>query len=110
MPGEVIIREGERGDTLYLLLEGSVEFVLGLGTPHEERRLPMDAVGYFGEISILANEPRAATAIALEPCQLLTLEGGALRELIRQVPEISFEIFRVFARRLRTAEQAQRAH
>jgi CRP-like cAMP-binding protein len=38
LPGETIIREGEPGDSLYLLLEGSVDIVLGYGTSKERRR------------------------------------------------------------------------
>lgn len=109
LPGEVIIREGEPGDTLYLLLEGSVDIVLGYGTGEERRRDPISAVGYFGEMAILTTQTRSATVVARERCELLTLEGAAFRELVRQVPDISFAIFGVLNRRLRAAEAAARA-
>ncbi|MBW2267239.1 MAG: cyclic nucleotide-binding domain-containing protein [Deltaproteobacteria bacterium] len=108
LPGEIIIREGERGDTLYLLLEGSVDIILGYGTSREQRRDPITAIGYFGEMAILTDEARTATVVARDHCHLLTLDGAAFRELVRQVPEISFEIFRVLTRFLRVAEEAAR--
>jgi hypothetical protein len=109
LPGETIIREGEPGDTLYLLLEGSVDIILGYGTSEERRRDPINAVGYFGEMAILTDQKRGATVVAKDHCHLLTLDGAAFRELVRQVPEISFAIFGVLTRRLRAAETAIRA-
>jgi CRP-like cAMP-binding protein len=109
LPGEVIIRENDPGDKLFLLLEGTVDIVLGYGTPEERRVAPMTAVDYFGEMAILTDERRTATAVAASHCRLLTLDGAAFRDLVRQVPDISFEIFRVVTRRLREAERAARA-
>ncbi len=55
------------------------------------------------------DEERSATVVAKDHCRLLTLDGVAFRELVRQVPEISNEIFGVVTRRLRIAEAAARA-
>jgi CRP-like cAMP-binding protein len=105
LDGEVICREGERGDSLFLLLEGEVDIVKAWGTEEEDRLKRLEAIDYFGEMASLVDEPRSATAVAAGPCSLLTLEGAALKELILQMPEISFEIFRVLTSRLKTAER-----
>ncbi len=104
LDGEVIVREGEPGRELFILVEGEVTFYKAWHTPAEERRGVMRPVGYFGEIAILDNEPRSATAIASQDSRLLTLASGRFRELILQAPEISFEVFPVLTARIRDAE------
>jgi hypothetical protein len=104
LAGEQIVREGEAGDRLYLLLEGSVRVVKGYGTPQALELRTLQAVDYFGEMAVLADEPRSATIVAASPARLLSLDGESLRELIREHPDISFSIFRVLTGRLRAAE------
>jgi CRP-like cAMP-binding protein len=104
LAGEQIVREGEPGDRLYLLLEGSVRVVKGHGTPQALELRTLQAVDYFGEMAVLADEPRSATIMAASPARLLSLDGESLRELIREHPDISFSIFRVLTGRLRAAE------
>jgi CRP-like cAMP-binding protein len=102
--GEAVVREGEPGDRLYLLLEGEVRVVKGFGTPQELLLRRLRAVDYFGEMAVLADEPRSATIVTASPTRLLSLDGDSLRDLIREHPEISFSIFRVLTARLRAAE------
>ena len=108
LDGELICREGERGDSLYLLLEGSVDVFQGYGTNGQQRINRLEAINYFGEMASLVDTPRAATVVAVGSCSLLTLEAAALKELILQMPEISFEIFRVLTARLKAAEDRAR--
>lgn len=109
LPGEVLMRENDPGDKLMLLLDGAVDILIGHGTAQERLVNSMEAVNYIGEIAILTDERRTATAVAKRRCHVLTLDGAAFRDLVRQVPDISFEIFRVLTRRLREAEHAARA-
>lgn len=104
LPGEIILREGEQGEKLYLLLEGEVEIVKDHGTPHQRTLARMAAVSYFGEMAILDNERRSATCVSSSHARLLTLDGPSLKALILQMPEISFAIFPTLTARLRTAE------
>jgi len=101
---ETIIREGDRGGDLYLLLEGEVRVVKGAGTAQERLLGTVAAIGYFGEMAALDNEPRSATVVAARPSRMLRLESESLKELIHQMPEISFEIMRVLTQRVRKAE------
>ncbi len=104
LPGELIVREDDPGDCLFLLLEGEVRVVKSHGTPQERPLNTLRAVDYFGEMAVLADERRSATILTASPVRLLSLDGESLRELIREHPEISFSIFRVLASRLRAAE------
>jgi CRP-like cAMP-binding protein len=102
--GEVICREGDPGGVLYLIVEGSVRIYKSHGTPAEHLLSTIAAVSYFGEMAILDDEPRSATAVAAGGCRVLCLDGASLKELILQMPQISFEIFRVLTSRVRAAE------
>ena len=104
-PGESIVREGEAGNELFLVLEGSTDVFIGYGTHAERCVNNIEAIDYFGEMAVLDGEPRSATIVAREPCRLLTLDGESLKSLISQMPEISFEIFRVLTERVRDLEQ-----
>ncbi len=105
LSGEVIVRQGDPGGELYLLLEGSVEVFLDHGQATQERLRAIEAVDYFGEMAILDDQPRSATIVASQPSRLLALAGQSLKELILQMPDISFEILRVLSARVRSAEQ-----
>ncbi len=101
---EIIVREGDPGGELFLLIEGTVRFYKNYGALNERFLGTQDAIGYFGEMATLDDEPRSVTCVSSGASRLLTLDGNSLKELILQMPAISFEIFRVLTARVRTAE------
>lgn len=101
---EVVMREGDRGDQLYLLLEGRVRMYKNYRSLNETLLNEQSAVSYFGEMAVLDGEPRSASIVTVERSRMLSLDGNSLRELLMQMPDISFEIFRVLAGRVRAAE------
>lgn len=105
--GEVLINEGDLGDELYILVEGSVRILKGRGTAQELELNKMSGVSYFGEMSILDDEPRSASVVADTDCSLLVLRGEQLKILIHQLPEIAFEIFKVLTARIRQGASSQ---
>ena len=109
LPGEVILKQGERGDELYLLIEGRVRIFTNYGLPNENEKPEQRAVSSFGEMAVLHDGTRTATVVAADRSHLLRLDGNSLRELLMQMPEISFEMFRVLVERVRTAEGQSRA-
>ena len=104
LEGELIMQEGELDDQLYLLLEGRVCVYKDYGQPNQTVLNELEAVTYIGEMAVLDGEPRSASIVASRHSRLLSLDGASLRELVLQMPEISFEIFRVLATRVRVAE------
>ncbi len=88
-PGACIVREGEPGDALFLLAEGTVEVVTGEGTPHEKVVARLSggsslqagyAGAFFGEMSLIDVEPRSATVRAQADAKLVRLPAPALRQ------------------------------
>ena len=89
--GSEIIREGEPGDSMFIMVSGEVEItkqltlVLDEDTPKERVmiRLKADDGVYFGEMSLLEQDTRSATVTALTACRLLELYQKDFLELIR---------------------------
>jgi hypothetical protein len=104
LANEIIVKEGEPGGELYLLIDGKVRIYKGYGTLGETLLSSVNAISYFGEMAALDDQPRSATVVAAERSRMLRLDGESLKELIRQMPEISFEIMRVLTGRVRRAE------
>jgi HEAT repeat protein len=103
--GDVICREGEPGSELYLLLEGEVKVWANWGKAGQRQLNRISAPAYFGEMAALDGERRSATIVVSHEARLASLEGDRLKELVLQMPEISFDIFRELIRRVRRAEQ-----
>jgi small-conductance mechanosensitive channel/CRP-like cAMP-binding protein len=97
--GETICREGETGDTFYVVQRGSVEvFTRGLGGV-ETHVAELQAPAFFGEMSLLTAEPRAATVRAKTDARLLVVEREGFESLFRSRPSVAEAISHVLARR-----------
>ncbi len=92
--GELIVREGEPGDRLYILTEGHVE-VVAEGAAGRARRLAELRDGdHFGEVALLRGTPRMASVRALSATSALVLARQPFTALLRENPElaIAFEL------------------
>jgi CRP/FNR family cyclic AMP-dependent transcriptional regulator len=90
--GVYIFKEGERGDKLYVILEGKVRIsrtVPGMG---EEALAILGAGEAFGEMSLIDEFPRSADAIAHESCRLIEISREALDDLLLMHKDVAYEI------------------
>jgi CRP/FNR family transcriptional regulator, cyclic AMP receptor protein len=94
--GAKIVREGEDGDSMYVLVEGQADVVRG--DRSVDRLLPGD---FFGEISLLDGGPRTATIVADTPVTVFAIRRGPFNRMLSQEPEIAAKILTALARRLR---------
>ena len=102
---EIIFKENEMGDRLYLIVEGRVNVVKNYRTSDEVVLATLQETDYFGEMAVLDNEPRSATIVVEEDSRLLSISGQKLRDIVQQKPEIAFEIFKELTGRLRRTTQ-----
>lgn len=103
----VIINEGELGDTLYVLLQGSVKV---FATDPNGREIIYGAIGagdYFGEMS-LDGGPRSASVMTIEPCVCAVVARAALREHLAEEPEFALNLVGQVIRRARAATESAR--
>jgi voltage-gated potassium channel len=82
VPREHLFYRGEVGDTMYLIRHGEVE-ILG---PDGEVIVTLQDGGFFGEMSLLLDAPRSATAQAKTYCDLFVLEKKAFEQVIEKHP------------------------
>jgi hypothetical protein len=96
--GAVIVKEGDRGDSLYMLASGHVRAFRRDGASGKQVRLAdLKEGAFFGEVSILTRGPRTATVAALTRCELLELDRATLDGIVAAHPRVK-EILELFAR------------
>lgn len=107
LPGEKIVRQGDPGEELFVILEGSADVVLE--HEGEEKVLTTLQDGqFFGEISLLTGEPRSATVVAKTPLRVMVLGKQTLSEIILDQPDLIEKIGElVAARRVQSAALRQ---
>lgn len=93
--GEVIMRHGDEGDSMFVIASGSVEVDLGTG----REPVVLRAGEFFGELALLERVTRTATVRALDECRLLELEAKDLNLLMKQHPELDVAVRRIAAER-----------
>lgn len=101
----VVFFENESGDSLFMILSGRVKVTI-LGDDGREIILTVLGPGdFFGEMSLLDNEPRSATAIVTEETELVSLQRADFESVLADNKEIALGLIRVLTQRLRRADQ-----
>jgi CRP-like cAMP-binding protein len=78
-PGEVIVREGDSGNELFVIERGIVEVLVVRSNGPGKQVAVLHAGQFFGEAALLRDEQRSATVVAQSECQLLVIAGSAFR-------------------------------
>lgn len=100
----VIVGQEDLGDSLFVVSRGKVKVVL-YGRSGREVILSIFKAGdFFGEMSLLDNQPRSANVIALEDSTLLTLERKTFTTHLELYPQTALQILAEMSRRLRRAD------
>ncbi len=96
--GDVVFREGDVGDKLYLILEGKIRISREVSGMGEEALAVLGAGAAFGEMSLIDDFPRSADARVHERCRLLVLTKEALEDLLFLDKDLAYEILMNFVR------------
>jgi CRP/FNR family cyclic AMP-dependent transcriptional regulator len=103
-PGQVVFREGDQGDTCFVVRSGAVKIT----REHGGRTIALAelrAGDTFGELSMFGGEVRSATAQALEATAAVALLAGDIRRLLARNPEIALKMLETMANRVRATNQ-----
>lgn len=108
-PGETIVREGEAGDALYVIIYGTARVTHQVG--NEAMNLALLRAGdYLGEWSVLTGAPRAATVTAVTRVDAIRVDCQPFLQFIQENPEIRDRMDMIaFNRHAETADQGQLA-
>jgi len=94
--GECIFREGENGNTMYVLTEGEVELAT-----HGQVVDVVGEGGIFGEMALIDHGSRSATAIARADCKVMAIDEKRFAYMVQQTPNFALQVMRIMAERLR---------
>jgi CRP-like cAMP-binding protein len=94
--GKTLFKEGEIGDTMYMIKEGKVELLVKGGAVEV-----VGPGGILGEMALIDQKPRSATAIAQTDCTLLPVKQDQFFSMIQQTPSFAIKVMRMMCDRLR---------
>lgn len=104
--GDTIFSMGDMGDRMYVVEEGEVGIsIQSNGGSKKEFISVLGAGECFGEMGLLDDKPRSASAYVLKDSRILSLEKERLKGLIIHYPELSFGIMKGLCERLRSANE-----
>lgn len=97
--GRVLMREGEPGEELFVLVRGAAEVQRG------DRSVTIHRAGeFFGEIALLDGGPRTATVVLTEDSRLLVIGRRDFHSMMDEFPEVRLQLLEALAHRVRAAE------
>jgi small-conductance mechanosensitive channel len=97
-PGEVVLRQGDPGDSLYVMRAGDVAVRVGTGGAQREVAT-LTAGQFFGEMSLMTGETRSATVVAKTDCECYIVDKEAFQEILQERPELAGVISDILSRR-----------
>lgn len=102
-PGEVLFREGEAGEQMYVIQSGAVR--ISKSVHGDEKLLAVLGPGeFFGEMALLNGKPRSATATVVERARCLVIDSRTLEEMVARNAEIALRLIKKLAMRLDSAD------
>jgi len=103
VPGDVLFREGDSGDVMYVIQAGTVRIDKNVGG--NDKTLAILGSGeFFGELALLNGKPRTATATVMDPTRCLVIDSRTLEEMVAKNAEIALRLIKKLAKRLDSAD------
>lgn len=97
----VVLLEGEKSDSLYMILEGKVK-VFASEDAGNEVILSIQSRGeFFGEMTLVDDAPRSASVVTIQPTRLMMMSRAAFLECLTAHPEVAYNLIRVLIARVR---------
>ena len=98
--GSIIFHQGDVANEMFVIKAGAVRIQLGNRTLSE---LPTESI--FGEMALIDNEPRSATAVAITDVELVPVSEKQFLFMVGQTPYFALKVMRVLAQRLRATSK-----
>lgn len=105
LAGQEIFREGSPGDQMYVILEGEVEILKAAQAGSAKVLSTLGKGEFFGEMALIDDSPRSASAVAKVDTKLLGMTESVLDSYIQTNPDFASKMIRNLAKRLRGANK-----
>jgi len=102
--GSVIFRQGDAGDSMFIIERGRVRIALAVDGQENEVAV-LEAGDFFGELSLLSDAPRTATAVALQDTALLVVGRDVFAMMMQDDLGIVFRMLHAMGERLGRTDQ-----
>jgi CRP/FNR family cyclic AMP-dependent transcriptional regulator len=96
---------GDQIDSLYIVISGRLKVMMG---DAEGKEVILSLIGpgeFFGEMGLIDDEPRSASVVTIEPCELLSITKRDFKKCLAENFEMSMAVMRGLVRRLREADR-----
>lgn len=103
--GQVLFSKAAKGDTLYVVVKGSVKIFSKSTTGKTKTFAYLEPKDFFGEMALLGGGVRAASAMAAEPSELLAVRRKDFEALLKRRPALSLALLRALCDRLDRADR-----
>jgi CRP-like cAMP-binding protein len=103
-PGDLLVKEGDEAVAFFVVCEGQLEVVKGLGQKGERVVGTLNPADFFGEMALLDGFPRGASVRAATDCECLVLTRWDFLGEVRSNIQMALAILPVLSRRLRECE------
>jgi len=100
-----VIQAGDETDSLYVILSGKVKVLIPDDQGREVILSVMGPQDFFGEMGILDDQPRSASVLTLEPCEMLRLSKAGFINCLKENAEVAMLVIRNLVKRLREADR-----
>jgi CRP-like cAMP-binding protein len=100
-PGDLIFKEDEQADQMYILLQGSVDLKMKVDRGEAVLKTVNTPNDFFGEMALLDDRPRSASAVATKKTRVLTVDGQTFETMILTNGKFALKIIKVLAERIR---------
>jgi len=101
--GSIIIAAGDPTDSLYIILSGRFKVMMSDAEGKEVILSILTGGEFFGEMGLIDDEPRSASVVAIEPCELLVLTRRDFKKCMAENADMAMGVMRGLVRRLREA-------
>ena len=103
--GTAIMREGDMIDCLYVVVTGRLKVMMGEADGKETILAILGPGEFFGEMGLIDDNPRSASVVAVEPCELIAVTKRAFRQALVENSDLAMAVMRVLVKRLREADR-----
>jgi|CXWL01.1.fsa_nt_gi CRP/FNR family cyclic AMP-dependent transcriptional regulator len=98
--GDTIIHEGEQTRALYIVVSGKVKALTHYAADRKVDLLILEPGGYFGEMALLTDEPRAATVSAIEKTVCAVIAKADFKSWLKDYPAIDINLLRILSEKV----------
>jgi CRP-like cAMP-binding protein len=102
-PGEVLFKEGQHGDEMFIIIQGEVEIRKRTSAKTSRTLITFHEGDILGEMALIEKKPRSATAIAVTSCRTLVMNEALLDTMIENNPDFAKKMIRILSERIRKA-------